>query len=162
MRLTNARVVLLKSVILQIFQLLILSFCQGTIVVAREILAHKHLRRCFMADSLPIRNRKIRLLTLRDVYRETRLTKKDIEGLEKRKLIKSLVPGPNPLYSFEQLEEVIAVLTDQAIAMTDLDSLRRRMRDLRATLSMSDDELKLFYGIDLTRLVDDEDEKEAA
>jgi hypothetical protein len=46
--------------------------------------------------------------------------------------------------------------------MTDLDSLRRRMRDLRATLSMSDDELKLFYGIDLTRLVDDEDEKEAA
>jgi hypothetical protein len=27
---------------------------------------------------------------------------------------------------------------------------------------MSDDELKLFYGIDLTRLVDDEDEKEAA
>lgn len=115
-----------------------------------------------MAESLPARNRKIRLLTLRDVYRVTRLTKKDIEGLEKRKLIKSLVPGPNPLYSFEQLEEVIAVLTDQAIAMTDLDSLRRRMRDLRATLSMSDDELKLFYGIDLTRLVDDEDDKEAA
>jgi hypothetical protein len=115
-----------------------------------------------MADSLPIRNRKIRLLTLRDVYRETRLTKKDIDGLEKRKLIKSLVPGPNPLYSFEQLEEVIAVLTDQAIGMTDLDSLRRRMRDLRATLSMSDDELKLFYGINLTRLVDDEDDKEAA
>ena len=115
-----------------------------------------------MADSLPIRNRKIRLLTLRDVYRETRLTKKDIEGLEKRKLIKSLVPGPIPLYSFEQLEEVIAVLTNRAIAMTDLDSLRRRMRDLRATLSMSDEELKLFYSIDPTRLVDDEDEKEAA
>ena len=115
-----------------------------------------------MADSLPVRKRKIRLLTLRDVYRETRLTKKDIEGLEKRKLIKSLVPGPTPLYSFEQLEEVIAVLTDQAIAMTDLDSLRRRMRDLRATLSMSDEELKLFYGIDPTRLVDEEDKKEAA
>ncbi len=115
-----------------------------------------------MADSLPNRKKKVRLLTLRDVYRETRLTKKDIEGLEKRKLIKSLVPGPNPLYSFEQLEEVIAVLTDQAIAMTDLDSLRRRMRDLRAMHSMSDDELKLFYGIDLTRLVDDEDDKEAA
>jgi len=118
-----------------------------------------------MADSLPIRKKKVRLLTLRDIYRETRLTKRDIEGLEKRKLIKSLVPGPTPLYSFEQLEEVIAVLTDQAIAMTDLDSLRRRMRDLRATLSMSDEELKLFYGIDPTRLVDDkdeEDEKEAA
>jgi hypothetical protein len=27
---------------------------------------------------------------------------------------------------------------------------------------MSDDELKLFYGINLTRLVDDEDDKEAA
>ena len=115
-----------------------------------------------MAESLPIRNRKIRLLTLRDVYRETRLTKKDIEDLTRKKLLKSLVDGPIPLYSFEQLEEVIAVLTDQAIAMTDLDSLRRRMRDLRATLSMSDDELKLFYGIDLTRLVDDEDDKEAA
>ena len=115
-----------------------------------------------MADSLPIRNRKIRLLTLRDVYRETRLTKKDIEDLTRKKLLKSLVDGPIPLYSFEQLEEVIAVLTDQAIAMTDLDSLRRRMRDLRATLSMSDDELKLFYGINLTRLVDDEDDKEAA
>ena len=115
-----------------------------------------------MADSLPIRNRKIRLLTLRDVYRETRLTKKDIEDLTRKKLLKSLVDGPIPLYSFEQLAEVIAVLTDQAIAMTDLDSLRRRMRDLRATLSMSDDELKLFYGIDLTRLVDDEDDKEAA
>ena len=111
---------------------------------------------------MPIRNRKIRLLTLRDVYRETRLTKKDIEDLTRKKLLKSLVDGPIPLYSFEQLEEVIAVLTDQAIAMTDLDSLRRRMRDLRATLSMSDDELKLFYGIDLTRLVDDEDDKEAA
>jgi len=115
-----------------------------------------------MAESLPVRKRKFRLLTLRDVHRETRLTKKDIEGLEKRKLIKSLVPGPNPLYSFEQLEEVIAVLTSQAIAMTDLDSLRRRMRDLRAMHSMSDDELKLFYGIDLTRLVGDEDDKEAA
>ena len=115
-----------------------------------------------MADSLPIRNRKIRLLTLRDVYRETRLTKKDIEDLTRKKLLKSPVDGPIPLYSFEQLEEVIAVLTDQAIAMTDLDSLRRRMRDLRATLSMSDDELKLFYGINLTRLVDDEDDKEAA
>jgi hypothetical protein len=115
-----------------------------------------------MAESLPVRKRKFRLLTLRDVYRETRLTKEDIEGLEKRKLIKSLVPGPTPLYSFEQLEEVIAVLTSQAIAMTDLDSLRRRMRDLRAMHSMSDDELKLFYGIDLTRLVGDEDEKEAA
>ena len=115
-----------------------------------------------MADSLPIRNRKIRLLTLRDVYRETRLTKKDIEDLTRKKLLKSLVDGPIPLYSFEQLEEVIAVLTDQAIAMTDLDSLRRRMRDLRATLSMSDDELKLVYGINLTRLVDDEDDKEAA
>ena len=115
-----------------------------------------------MAESLPARNRKIRLLTLRDVYRVTRLTKKDIEDLTRKKLLKSLVDGPIPLYSFEQLEEVIAVLTDQAIAMTDLDSLRRRMRDLRATLSMSDDELKLFYGIDLTRLVDDEDDKEAA
>ena len=115
-----------------------------------------------MADSLPIRNRKIRLLTLRDVYRVTRLTKKDIEGLEKRKLIKSLVPGPIPLYSFEQLEQVIAGLTDRAIAMTDLDSLRHRMRELRLMQSMSDDELKLFYGIDLTRLVDDEDDKEAA
>jgi len=115
-----------------------------------------------MADSLPIRKKKFRLLTLRDVYRETRLTKKDITGLEKRRLIRSLVPGPNPLYSFEQLEEVIAVLTDQAIAMTDLDSLRRRMRDLRAKLSMTDDELKLFFGIDLPRLVDEEDEKEAA
>ena len=115
-----------------------------------------------MAESLPIRNRKIRLLTLRDVYRVTRLTKKDIEDLTRKKLLKSLVDGPIPLYSFEQLEEVIAVLTDQAIAMTDLDSLRRRMRDLRATLSMSDDELKLFYGINLTRLVDDEDDKEAA
>jgi len=115
-----------------------------------------------MADSLPIRKKMVRLLTLRDVYQETRLTKRDIEGLEKRKLIKALVPGPTPLYSFEQLEEVIAVLTDQAIAMTGLDSLRRRMRDLRATLSMSDEELKLFCSIDLTRLVDEEDEKEAA
>ncbi len=118
-----------------------------------------------MAESLPIRKRKIRLLTLRDVYRETRLTKKDIEGLEKRKLIRPLVDGPTPLYSFEQLEEVTAVLTDQAIAMTDLDSLRRRMRDLRAMQSMSDEELKLFFGVDPTRLVDDEDEddeKEAA
>ena len=111
-----------------------------------------------MADSLPIRKKKMRLLTLRDIYRETRLSKRDIEGLEKRKLIKSLVPGPTPLYSFEQLEEVIAVLTNEAIAMTDLDSLRRRMRDLRATLSMSDEELKLFYGIDPARLVDDEGE----
>ena len=115
-----------------------------------------------MAESLPVRKRKFRLLTLRYVYRETRLTKKDIEDLTRKKLLKSLVDGPIPLYSFEQLEEVIAVLTDQAIAMTDLDSLRRRMRDLRATLSMSDDELKLFYGINLTRLVDDEDDKEAA
>jgi len=151
-----------KNVSLQIFKLLILIFYQGTMVVAREMLAHKHLRRCVMAESLPVRKRKFRLLTLRDVYRETRLTKKDIEDLTRKKLLKSLVDGPIPLYSFEQLEEVIAVLTDQAIAMTDLDSLRRRMRDLRATLSMSDDELKLFYGIDLTRLVDDEGDKEAA
>ena len=118
-----------------------------------------------MADSLPNRKKNVRLLTLRDVYRETRLTKKDIAGLEKRKLIRSLVPGPTPLYSFEQLEEVIAVLTNQAIAMTDLDALRRRMRDLRAKLSMTDEELKLFFGIDLPRLVDEEDEedeKEAA
>ena len=113
-----------------------------------------------MADSLPIRNRKIRLLTLRDVYRVTRLTKKDIEGLEKRKLIKSLVPGPNPLYSFEQLEEVIAVLTDQAIAMTDLESLRRRMRELRLMQSLSDQDLQLLFGIKRPR--GGEDEEEAA
>ena len=56
-----------------------------------------------MAASLPIRNRKIGLLTLRDVYRETRLTKKDIEDLTRNKLLKSLVDGPIPLYSFEQL-----------------------------------------------------------
>ena len=111
-----------------------------------------------MAESLPIRNRKIRLLTLRDVYRVTRLTKKDIEGLEKRKLIKSLVPGPNPLYSFEQLEQVIAVLTDQAIAMTDLDSLRRRMRDLRLMQSLSDQDLQLLFGIKRPRGGGDEEE----
>ena len=113
-----------------------------------------------MADSLPIRNRKIRLLTLRDVYRVTRLTKKDIEGLEKRKLIKSLVPGPNPLYSFEQLEQVIAGLTDQAIGMTDLESLRRRMRELRLMQSLSDQDLQLLFGIKRPR--GGEDEEEAA
>ena len=32
-----------KNVSLQIFELLILIFYQGTLVVAREILAHKHL-----------------------------------------------------------------------------------------------------------------------
>jgi hypothetical protein len=162
MRLTNAQVLLLKKREFADFQTLDYEFLPGhTCWSARNSRAQIRQEHT-MADSLPIRNRKIRLLTLRDVYRVTRLTKKDIEGLEKRKLIKSLVPGPNPLYSFEQLEEVIAVLTDQAIAMTDLDSLRRRMRDLRATLSMSDDELKLFYGIDLTRLVEDKDEEEAA
>ena len=113
-----------------------------------------------MADSLPIRNRKIRLLTLRDVYRVTRLTKKDIEGLEKRKLIKSLVPGPTPLYSFEQLEQVIAGLTDQAIGMTDLESLRRRMRELRLMQSLSDQDLQLLFGIKRPR--GGEDEEEAA
>jgi hypothetical protein len=113
-----------------------------------------------MADSLPIRNRKIRLLTLRDVYRVTRLTKKDIEGLEKRKLIKSLVPGPIPLYSFEQLEQVIAGLTDQAIGMTDLESLRRRMRELRLMQSLSDQDLQLLFGIKRPR--GGEDEEEAA
>ena len=115
-----------------------------------------------MAESLPVRKKKIRLLTPRGVHRESGLTQPHLDDLRREGLIKPVVDGPNPLYSFEQLEEVIAVLTDQAIAMTDLDSLRRRMRDLRATLSMSDDELKLFYGIDLTRLVDDEDDKEAA
>ena len=114
-----------------------------------------------MADSLPIRNRKIRLLTLRDVYRVTRLTKKDIEGLEKRKLIKSLVPGPIPLYSFEQLEQVIAGLTDQAIGMTDLESLRRRMRELRLMQSLSDQDLQLLFGIKRPRGKEDK-EKEAA
>ena len=113
-----------------------------------------------MADSLPIRNRKSRLLTLRDVYRVTRLTKKDIEGLEKRKLIKSLVPGPIPLYSFEQLEQVIAGLTDQAIGMTDLESLRRRMRELRLMQSLSDQDLQLLFGIKRPR--GGEDEEEAA
>jgi hypothetical protein len=113
-----------------------------------------------MAESLPIRNRKIRLLTLRDVYRVTRLTKKDIEGLEKRKLIKSLVPGPIPLYSFEQLEQVIAGLTDQAIGMTDLESLRRRMRELRLMQSLSDQDLQLLFGIKRPR--GGEDEEEAA
>ena len=113
-----------------------------------------------MAESLPIRNRKIRLLTLRDVYRVTRLTKKDIEGLEKRKLIKSLVPGPIPLYSFEQLEQVIAGLTDQAIGMTDLESLRRRMRELRLMQSLSDQDLQLLFGIKSPR--GGEDEEEAA
>ena len=113
-----------------------------------------------MAESLPIRNRKIRLLTLRDVYRVTRLTKKDIEGLEKRKLIKSLVPGPTPLYSFEQLEQVIAGLTDQAIGMTDLESLRRRMRELRLMQSLSDQDLQLLFGIKRPR--GGEDEEEAA
>ena len=114
-----------------------------------------------MADSLPVRKRKFRLLTLRDVYRETRLTKKDIEGLEKRKLIKSLVPGPIPLYSFEQLEQVIAGLTDQAIGMTDLESLRRRMRELRLMQSLSDQDLQLLFGIKRPRGGGDE-EKEAA
>lgn len=114
-----------------------------------------------MADSLPIRNRKIRLLTLRDVYRVTRLTKKDIEGLEKRKLIKSLVPGPIPLYSFEQLEQVIAGLTDQAIGMTDLESLRRRMRELRLMQSLSDQDLQLLFGIKRPRGKEDK-EQEAA
>ena len=113
-----------------------------------------------MAESLPVRNRKIRLLTLRDVYRVTRLTKKDIEGLEKRKLIKSLVPGPTPLYSFEQLEQVIAGLTDQAIGMTDLESLRRRMRELRLMQSLSDQDLQLLFGIKRPR--GGEDEEEAA
>ena len=113
-----------------------------------------------MAESLPARNRKIRLLTLRDVYRVTRLTKKDIEGLEKRKLIKSLVPGPIPLYSFEQLEQVIAGLTDQAIGMTDLESLRRRMRELRLMQSLSDQDLQLLFGIKRPR--GGEDEEEAA
>ena len=94
--------------------------------------------------------------------RESGLTQPHLDDLRREGLIKPVVEKPTPLYSFEQLEEVIAVLTDRAIAMTDLDSLRRRMRDLRATLSMSDDELKLFYGINLTRLVDDEDDKEAA
>jgi hypothetical protein len=71
------------------------------------------------------------------------------------------VDGPNPLYSFEQLEEVIDVLTDRAIAMTELGSLRRRMRELRLMQSLPDQDLLLLYG-NLTRLVDDEDEKEAA
>jgi len=115
-----------------------------------------------MADSLPIRNRKIRLLTLRDVYRETRLTKKDIEELTRKKLIRSLVDGPISLYSFEQLEEVIAGLTDRAIAMTDLDSLRHRMRELRLMQSMSDQELKVFFRMNRPRPVGKEDDKEAA
>jgi len=115
-----------------------------------------------MAESLPIRKRKIRLLTLRDVYRETRLTKKDIEELTQKRLIRPLVDGPEPLYSFEQLEAVIAALTDQAIALTDLESLRHRMRELRWIQTLSDEELKLFYRLNHSRPVEEDDEEEAA
>jgi hypothetical protein len=115
-----------------------------------------------MAESLPIRKRKIRLLTLRDVYRETRLTKKDIDELTRKKLIRSLVDGPNPLYSFEQLEAVIAALTDQAIALTDLESLRHRMRELRWIQTLSEEELKLFYRMNHSRPVEEDDDEEAA
>jgi hypothetical protein len=115
-----------------------------------------------MADSLPIRRKKLTLLTLRDVYRETRLTKKDIEELTRKKLIRSLVDGPDPLYSFEQLEAVIAALTDQAIALTDLESLRHRMRELRWIQTLSEEELKLFYRMNHSRPVEEYEEEEAA
>jgi hypothetical protein len=161
MRLTNARVVLLKKREFADFPTLDSEFLPGhNCCSARNARAQATLEKQ-MAESLPARNRKIRLLTLRDVYRVTRLTKKDIEGLEKRKLIKSLVPGPNPLYSFEQLEQVIAGLTDQAIGMTDLESLRRRMRELRLMQSLSDQDLQLLFGIKRPRGGEDE-EKEAA
>jgi hypothetical protein len=115
-----------------------------------------------MADSLPTRRKKVRLLTRRDVYKESRLTKTHLEELTRKNLIRSLVDGPNPLYSFEQLEAVIAALTDQAIALTDLESLRHRMRELRWIQTLSDEELKLFYRMNHSRPVEEDDEEEAA
>jgi hypothetical protein len=53
------------------------------------------------------------------------------------------------------------VLTDRAIAMTDLESLRRRMRELRLMQSLSDQDLQLLFGIKRPRGKEDK-EKEAA
>ena len=114
-----------------------------------------------MPDSLPIRKKKINLLTPRGVHRESGLTQRHLDDLRREGLIKPVVDGPTPLYSFEQLEEVIAVLTDRAIAMTDLESLRRRMRELRLMQSLSDQDLQLLFGIKRPRGGEDE-EKEAA
>ena len=115
-----------------------------------------------MAESLPTRRKKVRLLTRRDVYKESRLTKTHLEQLTRKKLIRPLVDSSEPLYSFEQLEAVIAALTDQAIAFTDLESLRHRMRELRWIQTMSDEELKLFYRMNHSRALDEDDDKEAA
>lgn len=114
-----------------------------------------------MADSLPIRKKKIKLLTPRKVHQESGLTQRHLDDLRREGLIKPVVDGPNPLYSFEQLEEVIDVLTDRAIAMTDLGSLRRRMRELRLMQSLSDQDLLLLYGIKRPR-TDVGKDKEAA
>lgn len=115
-----------------------------------------------MAESLPVRKRRVRLLTPRDVFKESRLTKIHLEELTRKKLIRSLVDGPDPLYSFEQLEAVIAALMDQAIALTDLESLRHRMRELRWIKTLSEEELKLFYRMNHSRPVEEDDEEEAA
>ena len=114
-----------------------------------------------MPESLPVRKKKINLLTPRGVHRESGLTQRHLDDLRREGLIKPVVDGPNPLYSFEQLEEVIAVLTDRAIAMTDLGSLRRRMRELRLMQSLSDQDLQLLFGIKRPRGKEDK-EKEAA
>jgi len=114
-----------------------------------------------VAESLPVRKKKINLLTPRGVRRESGLTERNLDDLRREGLIKPVVDGPNPLYSFEQLEEVIDVLTDRAIAMTDLGSLRRRMRELRLMQSLSDQDLLLLFGIKRPR-TDEGKGKEAA
>ncbi len=114
-----------------------------------------------MPDSLPIRKKKINLLTPRGVRRESGLTQRHLDDLRHEGLIRPVVDGPNPLYSFEQLEEVIDVLTDRAIAMTELGSLRRRMRELRLMQSLPDQDLLLLYGIKRPR-TDEGKDKEAA
>lgn len=89
-----------------------------------------------MADSVSIRKRKIKLLTPGGVQRETGLTKRHLAHLRRRGLIEPVVDWPTPLYSVDQLEEVIFVLTEKAIAVTELDKVRSRVSELRLRQSI--------------------------
>jgi DNA-binding transcriptional MerR regulator len=111
-----------------------------------------------MAESLPVRKKKIRLLTPREVSRETGLTQRHLDHLRRKGLIEPVVEKPTPLYSFEQLEEVIDVLTRQAIAVTDLDQLRSRISELRFLESMRGNTFDGTSGRQRTSAPPDEEE----
>jgi hypothetical protein len=59
-----------------------------------------------------------------------------LDHLRRKGLFEPVEENPTPLYNFEQHEEVIDVLTRQAIAVTDLAQLRSRISELRFLESM--------------------------